>query len=112
MFGGLNWEDIVFDGQFESEKRIHLLYDGTTRHYRVITNVTGAMAKRYVSKGCGKGGSRDVTHKCEESCSDCMSIPPCAISGDQIPCESCNRTFGSQIFFNKHKTNKLRRKTV
>ena len=27
VFGGLNCEDIVFDGQVESGKRINLLYD-------------------------------------------------------------------------------------
>ena len=54
-YGGLNCFDIIFDGQNESEKRIYLLYDETTRHYHVITNLTGAMAKRYVCEGCGKG---------------------------------------------------------
>jgi len=54
VYGGLNCEDVIFDGQSESEKRIYLLYNETTRHYRVITNITGAMAKHYVCVGCGK----------------------------------------------------------
>jgi len=112
VYGGLNCEDIVFDGQAESGKRINLLYDDTTHHYHVITSITATMAKRYGCKGCGKGCSHDVTHRCEESCSDCMSVPPCAFSGDRIPCESCNRTFRSQTCFDKHKTNKLRGKTI
>jgi hypothetical protein len=70
LYGDLNCEDIVFDGQTESEKRINLLHDDTTRHYHVITNITAAMSKRYVCKGCGKGCCGDITHKCEESCSD------------------------------------------
>jgi len=43
-----------------------------------------------------------------------MSTPPCAFSqaAVRIPCESCNRTFRSQTCFDRHKTNKLRRKTV
>ena len=41
-----------------------------------------------------------------------MSSPSCAFSGVRIPCESCNRTFRSQSCFDRHKTNKLRRKTV
>jgi len=94
------------------KKRINLLYDDTTRHYHVITNVTAAMAKRHVCRGCGKGCESDITHKCEEICSDCMSVPPCAFSTVRIPCEACNRTFRSQSCFDKHKTNKLRRKTV
>jgi hypothetical protein len=67
VYGGLNFEDIVFDGQIKSEKRIHLLYDDMTRHCHVITNVTVAMAKWYVCEGGGKGCKRDITHKCEES---------------------------------------------
>jgi hypothetical protein len=80
----------------------------------VITNVTAAMAKRYVCKGCDKGYDKggDVTHKCDQACSDCMSIAPCIFADDRIPCESYNRTFWSQTSFDRHKTNKLRGKTV
>jgi len=45
VFSGLNCEDIIFDGQVQSEKRINLLYDETERHYHVICNITAAMAK-------------------------------------------------------------------
>jgi hypothetical protein len=33
VFGDLSCEDIVFDGQVQSEKRINLLYDGVTHHF-------------------------------------------------------------------------------
>jgi hypothetical protein len=36
VLGGLNCEDLVFDGQVESEKRINLLYGDVTHHYHVI----------------------------------------------------------------------------
>jgi len=42
VFGGLNCEDIYFDGQVESEKRINLVYDDVKRHYHVINSLTGA----------------------------------------------------------------------
>jgi hypothetical protein len=64
VFGGLNCDDIVFDGQVEYEKRINLLYDDVSKHYHVIGNLTGAMAQRYVCRGCNKGCRRGVTHKC------------------------------------------------
>jgi hypothetical protein len=118
VYGGFNCEDIVFDGQVESEKRPNLLFDDVTCHYHGITNVTGAMAKRYVCKGCGKGCDYrdDVKHKCDQECSDCMSISQCAFADDdrRILCESCNRTFRSQTCFDRHKTNNLRgkKKTV
>jgi hypothetical protein len=55
VFGGLKCEDIYFDGQVESEKRINLVYDDEKRHYHVINSLTGALARRYVCKGCNKG---------------------------------------------------------
>ena len=80
VFGGLNCEDIMFDGQVDSEKRINLLYDGVWKYYHVINNLTGAMARRYVCRGCTKGCRRGVTHKCGETCSDCKSVSPCMYS--------------------------------
>jgi len=46
VFGALNCADIYFDGQVESEKRINLVYEDVKRHYHVINNLTGAMARR------------------------------------------------------------------
>jgi hypothetical protein len=79
--------------------------------YHVITNLTAAMDKRHVCKGCGLGCRRDIAHRCEEDCSDCMYVPPC-FPGVRNPCESCNRTFRNQSCFDKHKTNKLKGKSV
>jgi len=76
VFGGINCEDKYFDGQGESEKRINLVYDDAKRHYDAINNLTGAMAQRYVCRGCNKGCKRGERHKCGETCSDCNSIPP------------------------------------
>jgi hypothetical protein len=111
VYGGLDCGAIIFDGQIESENRINLLYDDVTRHYNMIANLTGAMAKRYVCKGCNKGYRRDITHKCQQACSDCNSIPPCVTSYVRIPCDACNRTFRSQTCYDKHKTNNLRGKS-
>jgi len=52
----------MFDGQVQTEKRINLLYDDVARHYHVIVNITGAMAKRYVCKACNKECCSDVTN--------------------------------------------------
>jgi len=46
VFGGLNCDDKVFDGQVESEKRISLLYDFVSKHYHVMNNLTVAMTRR------------------------------------------------------------------
>jgi len=42
----LSYDNIMFEGQVESAKRLNLLYDDVDRHYHVITNLTGSMAKR------------------------------------------------------------------
>jgi len=75
----------MFNGQVESEKRINLVYDDVKRHYHVINSLTGAMARRYVCRGCNKGCERGVTHKCGETCSDCKSIPPCTFAEERVP---------------------------
>jgi hypothetical protein len=62
---------------------------------------------------CNKGREQDFTHVCEYSCSDCMSIPPCA-GEERYPCDDCNRHFRSRKCFDKYKTNKMigKEKTV
>ena len=53
-----------------------------------------------------------TSHKCEQACSDCMSVPPCTFSHVRIPWELCHRNFRSRACFDKHKKNKLRGKSV
>jgi hypothetical protein len=74
--------------------------------------VTGAFAREFVCKGCNKGCEKGVTHRCQETCSDCISVPPCSYTDVRIPCELCNRQFRSRACFDKHKTNKIGKKTV
>jgi len=93
----------MFEGRVESAKRLNLLDDDVERHYHVITNLTGAMARRYVCKACNKSCRRDVSHLCDQTWSDCMMSPPCAFEDISIPCEECNRHFRSQKCFDKHK---------
>jgi hypothetical protein len=112
VFAGLNCENIMFDGQVESENRINLLYDEVSQHFHVIGSLTGALYRKYVCKGCNRGCDGGVTHKCQETCSDCMSIPPCPYADVRIPCTECNRQFRSRACFDKHKTNMLEGKPV
>jgi len=46
VYQGLACEYIIFEGYVESPKRIKLLYDYVERHYHVIVNITGTMAKK------------------------------------------------------------------
>ena len=49
VYAGLECGNIMYDGGVPSSKRLNLLYDDVTRHYHVLVNLPGAMAKRYVS---------------------------------------------------------------
>jgi len=112
VYSGLNCDLIIFEGQVTSEKRVNLLYDEDNRLYHVITNLTVAMSKRYICESSNQSCRTGVTHRCREKCTDCMSIPPCVCTDVRIPCEACNRTFRSQACFDKHKSNKLKEKTM
>jgi len=91
-YRGLACEDIMFEGQVDSPKRINLLYDDVERHYHVIVNITCTMAKRFMCKACNKSCACDATHICNQTCDDCMARPPCAFSAVRIPCAEC-KTF-------------------
>jgi len=61
VFQGLGCEDIMYEGQVDSSKRLNLLYDEVETHYHETPNHTGAMAKKYVCKAYHKSCGRDVT---------------------------------------------------
>ena len=93
----------MFEGQVDSPKRINLLYEDVERHYHVIVNITGAMAKRFMCKECNKSCASEATHRCDQTCGDCFARPPCAFTAVRIPCAECNRHFRSQTCFANHK---------
>jgi len=47
-YHGLSCEDMMFEGPFDSPKRINPLYDDVEGHYHVNTNFTGDVARKYV----------------------------------------------------------------
>jgi len=46
VYQGLDCDDIIFETQFDSSKRLNLSYDDVESHYHVIANLTGAMSKK------------------------------------------------------------------
>jgi hypothetical protein len=108
VYNGPYCDSNMFEGgggqqKQSSQKRLNLLYDDVTRHYHEIRNLTGAMAKRYVCTACNKGRERCVIHVCDHTFRDCMTSPPCAATGNRIPCDVCNRNFRNVSCFEKHK---------
>ena len=47
-----SYENILFEGQVESSKRLNLIYDYVERHYHVMTKPTSGKAKPYVCSAC------------------------------------------------------------
>jgi len=61
VYGSLNCDNKIFEGQVTSEKRVNLLYDEDKRHYHVITNLTGAISKRYICEASNQSYRSGVT---------------------------------------------------
>jgi len=102
-YHGLSCEDIMFEDQVDSPKRINLLYADVERHCHVIANLTAATTRRYVCKGCNNSCTCDVTHVYDQMFSDYIASPPCAFSHVRITCTVRNRHFGSRTCYAKHK---------
>jgi hypothetical protein len=98
LYEGLNCDHIMYDGQFDSPRRINLLYDEETKHYHVINSLTGAMVKKYVFKACNKGCDRGVTHTSDHTCSDCMESPPSCRREIESPVMNATDSLGLSMF--------------
>jgi len=75
VYHGLSCEDIMSEVQVDSTKRLNILYDDVERRYPMIAKFTGAMVIKYVCTGCNKACTSDVTHACDQTCSDCRACP-------------------------------------
>jgi len=85
----------MFIGHFLLAKKLYLLYDQDSGYYNVITNLKGAMAKKYICNGCDT--LYDHTHKRDKVCSLCNATPPC--TNNQSKSCTCNRCFLSERCF-------------
>jgi len=102
----------MFEEEVDSLKRLNILYDEVEQHYHVIANLTGAMAKKYVCKGCSKACKRDVAQVCDQTCSDSMVSQTCAFADVRIPCEDCHRHFRNAACFANNKLRTSNGKSV
>jgi len=103
VYQGLTCEDIMFEVQVDSLKRINLFYDDFERHYLVIVDITGAMVTKFKCKACNKACRTNAKHRCDQTCSDCMTRPPWDITAVRILYAECNRYFRSWSYFANHK---------
>ena len=104
VYRGLACEDIIFEGQVDSPKKINLLYDDVEQHYHVIVNISCAMAKMNACNPCKQSSASVATHHCEQTSIDCRRSPPWAFKGfHRLPCTGCNIHLRSQTFIANHK---------
>jgi len=89
--------------QVDSPKRLNILYDDVERHYNVKAILNSAMPKKDVCKGFNKACTSDVTHACDQTCSDCLVCPSCA---------EYKRHFRSRTCFANHKQSTKQKRSV
>ena len=75
VFGGFNYDSVMFSGISLSTKKICLPYDRDNQHYNVITNVKSGAAKQNLCNRCDT--LYDETHKYDNVCSLSFATPPC-----------------------------------
>ena len=109
VFDGLYPDKVMFSGNSLSAKKLYLLYDRYSGHYNVITNLEGAMAKKYICNGCDT--LSDHAHKCDKVCSLCTATPPCTNDKSKYCC-TCNRWLLSEKCFQNHLILKVNGKLV
>jgi hypothetical protein len=90
VYDGLSPNRVMFSRNTDFPNKLNLLHDSENKNYDIITNITGAMAKRHTCNGCDM--LCDYTHKCDKVCLLCSTVPPCSKSGTKY-CKHCNKIF-------------------
>ena len=105
----MNTDRVMFSGNSVSSMKLYLLYDAKDKHYNVITNLKGAMAKKYIGNGCDT--LYDHTLKCDKVCPLCTCTPSCTKYQERY-FATCNRWFLSEKCFQNHETLKVKGRLV
>ncbi|KAF2894738.1 hypothetical protein ILUMI_11438, partial [Ignelater luminosus] len=101
---GTKGREVLFEGP-QADKRINLLYHQS--HFNVITSLTSAFVCRYFCEACHVPFNNKGDHRCERSCVECGSSPPCEKEPVMIKCDDCGRSFASQGCYDKHKIHRF-----
>jgi hypothetical protein len=109
VFDGLNPDRVLFSGNSISAKKLYLLYDRDSGHYNVITNLKGALAKKYICNGCDT--LYDFRLKCDKVCTLCTATPLCTKDQSKY-CGTCNTYFLSEKCIQNHLILKVRQASL
>ena len=109
VFDVWNPDSVMFCGNSLSAKKLYLLYYRNLGDNSVITNLKGAMTKKYICNVCDS--LYDKTYECDKVCSLCTATPTCAKDHTKY-CVTCNRLLLSEKCFQNHLTLKAKGKLV
>jgi hypothetical protein len=92
VYSGLNCERIMYQGHFDSDKCINLLFDEVTQHYHFIAKLQGPWLNNVFVTAVTKNVDM-ARNTLAKTSSGCMLSPPCISAGPRIPYDLCNRHF-------------------
>ena len=83
-------------------------------HFDVITSMTGFLCKSYYCHSCKKSYKKRDCHKCPDKCIACFKFfqDGNKCSGEEIVCQSCNRSFFGEECFKEHKRNRGKKNEI
>ena len=82
------------------EKSIYLYFHAN--HFDVITSLPGFLNRNYFCHRCHKTYDHASDHMCPTMCRSCRHFG-CALEGDGIVCNECDRLFKNQTCYYHHK---------
>ena len=71
-------------------------------HFDVITKLPGFLSRSYFCKRCHKAYDCTTDHLCPAMCRSCRGFG-CALEGQGIVCNECDRLFKNQTCYDQHK---------
>ena len=90
----------------ENEHNCQMIYLYKNKnHFDVITSMTGFLCKSYYCHTCKKSFKKRDCHMCPAKCIACFKyfLDGNKCSGEEIVCQSCNRSFFGEECFKEHK---------
>ena len=93
VYHELNCDNIIFEGQVDSTKRLNILYDDVEHQYHVIANLTAAIARKFVCEGCKEACTSDVRHPATRNVATALPVPRAHSRGLESPVRNEIGTF-------------------
>lgn len=105
VYNSRDGRSVYFQSNIGNAPQISLLLDNG--HYNVIKSLTAVFSCSYFCSYCACPYTTRIQHRnCPFKCDRCFHSPPCE-KGIQLKCDGCNRTFVSNVCFDRHIKTKI-----